>query len=242
MHILETLTIARRFCGPPNSGNGGYVCGRLAAHMAGSASVRLKSPPPLDIAMTIVDAGSTIQLRRNETVVADGRPAVVDIAAPPPPSFEDAEDAAKSFSGFQHHPFPTCFVCGPQRASGDGLRIFPGPLPSGDCLAAPWIPNRSLATSNGDVGSEFVWSALDCTSVFPLLPAPHGRALVLGELAVRIEMPIAAGDRCVVMGWAIAIDGRKRFSGSAIYAGASRPAAVARATWIEVDATVFGAS
>ena len=26
------------------------------------------------------------------------------------------------------HPLPTCFVCGPARAKGDGLRIFAGPL------------------------------------------------------------------------------------------------------------------
>jgi NADPH:quinone reductase-like Zn-dependent oxidoreductase len=27
---MQTMTIARRFRGPPNSGNGGYVCGMLA--------------------------------------------------------------------------------------------------------------------------------------------------------------------------------------------------------------------
>ena len=27
--ISTTLSISRRFCGPPNSGNGGYVCGLL---------------------------------------------------------------------------------------------------------------------------------------------------------------------------------------------------------------------
>jgi hypothetical protein len=44
---MESLVIARRFCGPPNSGNGGYVCGRVAAHIPGSASVRLKTATPL---------------------------------------------------------------------------------------------------------------------------------------------------------------------------------------------------
>ena len=27
---MQTMTIPRRFRGPPNSGNGGYVCGMLA--------------------------------------------------------------------------------------------------------------------------------------------------------------------------------------------------------------------
>jgi hypothetical protein len=46
--IVETLTIDRRFRGPAQSGNGGYVCGRIARHVAGTAQVRLAIPPPLD--------------------------------------------------------------------------------------------------------------------------------------------------------------------------------------------------
>ena len=29
--MTESLVIPARFCGPPGSGNGGYVCGRIAA-------------------------------------------------------------------------------------------------------------------------------------------------------------------------------------------------------------------
>jgi len=38
----EDLEIAERFCGPPNSGNGGYVCGRIAKNLSGTVSVCLK--------------------------------------------------------------------------------------------------------------------------------------------------------------------------------------------------------
>jgi hypothetical protein len=40
---MQTMTIARRFRGPPNSGNGGYVCGMLARHIAGAAEVTLRA-------------------------------------------------------------------------------------------------------------------------------------------------------------------------------------------------------
>ena len=40
--------IRKRFCGPPNSGNGGYVCGLLANAMAEPCQVTLHAPPPLD--------------------------------------------------------------------------------------------------------------------------------------------------------------------------------------------------
>ena len=40
---MQTMTIPRRFRGPPNSGNGGYVCGMLARQIAGAAEVTLRA-------------------------------------------------------------------------------------------------------------------------------------------------------------------------------------------------------
>lgn len=54
---MEAVTISRRFCGPPNSGNGGYVCGRIARHIPGAATVRLLSPPPLETELRIIGVG-----------------------------------------------------------------------------------------------------------------------------------------------------------------------------------------
>ena len=45
--MTETLTVDRRFRGPPDSGNGGYVAGRLAAFIDGPAEIALRLPPPL---------------------------------------------------------------------------------------------------------------------------------------------------------------------------------------------------
>ena len=42
------IVIGRRFRGPPQSGNGGYVCGLLAGVAGSVLTVRLKRPPPLD--------------------------------------------------------------------------------------------------------------------------------------------------------------------------------------------------
>jgi len=42
--MTETLTVARRFCGPPTSGNGGYVSGLVAGLIGGPATVTLKAP------------------------------------------------------------------------------------------------------------------------------------------------------------------------------------------------------
>lgn len=47
------ILIDRRYCGPPNSANGGYAAGRLAAFVDGTAEVTLRRPPPLDTALNV---------------------------------------------------------------------------------------------------------------------------------------------------------------------------------------------
>jgi len=237
---FETLVISRRFCGPTNSGNGGYVCGRVAAHIPGAASVRLKAPPPLETELRLDRSESAVRLLDDPKLIAEARPAVFDLTPPVAPNFAEAERASKDFLYFTRHSFPQCFVCGPQRAVGDGLRIFPGPVRSKTMVAAPWIPHESLADASGKVGKEFLWAALDCTSVFSILPVPEGMTVVLGELCVRIDGVVSPNERCVAIGWPLQVDGRKRFAGSAVFSSQGSAAAVGRATWIEVPKSAFG--
>jgi hypothetical protein len=51
---MTSIIIDKRYCGPPNSGNGGYVCGRLAQHIPGGAEVTLRAPPPLEKSLDVV--------------------------------------------------------------------------------------------------------------------------------------------------------------------------------------------
>ena len=236
---LQTVVISRRFCGPPQSGNGGYVCGRVAKHLTGPAVVRLKAPPPLETVLESSVVDGVVKLLHGSTVIAEGRATELDLVPPPTPSFEEAKEAAKSCAGFTRHAFPRCFVCGPERAVGDGMRIFPGSIESRSIVAAPWIPDASLAQSLHQVETEFLWAALDCTSAFAVLPIPEGKAIVLGELCARIDGSVASGEKCTVIGWPLQFDGRKRFAGSAIFSESGRPVAIGRATWIEVPLSAF---
>jgi len=54
--------IGRQFRGPPNSGNGGYVCGVLARGLDGPVTAMLRAPPPLDadLDLEIRDGASTL--------------------------------------------------------------------------------------------------------------------------------------------------------------------------------------
>src|SRR5215212_41709 len=126
--IVETLTIDRRFRVAAQSCNGGYVCGRIARHVPGVATVRLAFPPPLDTPLHIDVTDGVARLMSGTTLVGEGRAAQLDIETPAPVSFEAASESSKHYHGFDHHTFPSCFVCGPLRQPGDGLRIFAGPL------------------------------------------------------------------------------------------------------------------
>ena len=199
----ESLVISGRFCGPPKSGNGGYVCGRVATHMAGSVAVRLKAPPPLETELRIEVSESGTQLLHGSSVVAEARAAELDLTPPAAPSFVEAEEAAKSYAGFTRHVFPRCFVCGPQRAVGDGCESFGfGRIALNG--RSPWIPDASLANGSDKIRTEFRWAALDCTSGFAVLPVPEGKAIVLGELCARIDGGVAPHEKCIVIGVAAA--------------------------------------
>jgi hypothetical protein len=146
---MTSIIIDKRYCGPPNSGNGGYVCGRLARHIRGAAEVTLRAPPPLDKPLDVVGTGDGLwELRDGATVVATGRPASLVLARLEQASFDEASAAELLTPVKPHeHQLPTCFVCGPARAQGDGLRIFAGPLlrqsrNASAVLAATWVGCR----------------------------------------------------------------------------------------------------
>jgi hypothetical protein len=179
-----------------------------------------------------------VRLLHREEVIAEGRPAELDVSPPSCPTLNQARAAARTFLGFAQHSFPHCFVCGTDREPGDGLRLFAGPLGKSDVVATPWIVDASLA-DGGRIGDEFVWAALDCPSSFAVLPAPSGKSLVLGELSARIDGRVCVGEKCVVIGWPIRIDGRKRIAGSAVFGEVGTPIAVGFATWIEVPEHAF---
>ncbi|MGI8705910.1 MAG: PaaI family thioesterase [Sphingomicrobium sp.] len=229
---MTSIRIERRFRGPPETGNGGYVAGLVAAALGGSnCTVTLKSPPPLDRDLTLKTQDAIATLSEDDRIVVTAARELVDIEVPTPPSLEVARDSEPRFAGLSHHLFPGCFVCGPEREPGDGMRIFPGPV--GDPahqVAATWQPDESLANDSGQVRPEFLWAALDCPGYF----AAEDRAglALLGRMSATIHRPVRAGERLIATGWPIESEGRKHRVGSALHDAAGELVAAATATWI----------
>lgn len=231
---MTTVRIERRYRGPPESGNGGYVAGLVAATLGGSnCTVRLMAPPPVGEDLTLTAEATTASLMKGDEVIVSAASRPVDIDVPPPPSLEEARDAEPRFAGLTAHIFPGCFVCGPDRETGDGMRIFPGTLNDpAEQVAATWTPDASLADDNGLIRPEFVWAALDCPGYFAL-GETAGFAL-LGQMSATLHRSVTPDQTLIVTGWPIDSEGRKHRVGSAVHNSDGELLAAAEGVWISV--------
>ncbi|MBL8550388.1 MAG: hypothetical protein JNJ73_10410 [Hyphomonadaceae bacterium] len=233
--MIETVIIPPRFCGPAASANGGYVCGLLAGALPGArdgaVEATLKAPPPLDAPLIIERTDGDARLLHNETEIAIATSATLDLDPPPMPSRAAAEAASARYQGFKSHIYPTCFVCGSERAQGDGLRIFTGPVEDKSLVAAIWTPASADCDASGLALPEIVWAALDCPGYFALQePMPA----LLGRMRAHVRARPRADEHCVVVGWRLGQEGRKHFSATAIYGDDARLIGLSQQTWIEL--------
>lgn len=229
------VLINHRFNGPPGNANGGYACGLIAEAIGASVSVRLQRPLPLDTPLQIeAHTDHEWHVLHDAKLLAVATRTRVHAHIPKPPSYLEALAASKNYLGFTAHAFPTCFVCGPQREVGDGLRIFAGGVPGTQLVAAPWLPQLSLADDSGKVRPEFICAALDCPGYFASVV--ENRIAMLGELSVHIDRRVRAEEPCVVIGWRILVEGRKHKVGTALFDEEGERCAVGMATWVEAKA------
>jgi hypothetical protein len=230
MKTVGEVVVPRRFRGPPDSGNGGYVAGLVARFAPHTVRVRLMRPPPLEKPLEVValDDGALL-LRDGELALADARPCELDLEVPRPPGYLEAIEASLACPGLRHHPAPDCFVCGTARARGDGLRLFAGPVTGRAIVAAPWTPDESLG-HDGKAPPEIMFAVLDCPGAFTLWPAPAG--MLLGSLAGHVHRLARIGRPHVVIGWRIGQEGRKLRVGTAIFEESGDLCGLAEGIWI----------
>ena len=160
----------------------------------GPAEVTLRLPPPLDRPLAVEARDGGVVLLDGDAVVAEARPAAIDVEPPVRPTFAEAEAAAARHVRMPDERFGECFTCG-VRVEADGLCIYAGPLEDGVVHAAPWTP--------AEVAPEIVWAAIDCPGAFAVggpgrgemrartdgrraaAPAGRGRALRGRRVAAR---------------------------------------------------------
>jgi hypothetical protein len=218
------VRIARELNGPPDAGHGGYVAGSLAVGLPGpGADVWLRAPAPLEVDLEERVTGEHIEIWRDDQLIAEADS--VDVVADPIPfvALPQAQAAQQDFAGSVPNRYETCFGCG--RLRDDGLGIHPGPVRDG-LVACVWHPR-------GRIAPEWIWTALDCASgwAWPI----GSRSLVTGRLAggLLMDPPFDPAGPYVVVGAQLGQEGRKYFSGSALFTASGQRVAALRATWID---------
>jgi hypothetical protein len=187
--------------------------------------VTLRLPPPLESPLRVERDGERVQVFDGDALVAEARPAQLDLELPEPVTFAEASRLAAARPPDPDHPFPGCFVCGPEREEGDALCLRPAAAAAG-LVVAPWRPAAGAP--------ELVWAALDCPGAYAVNPNFARGASVLGRLTARLLALPAPGDECVVVAWPLGGEGRRLHAGTALFR-AGVPLAYARAVWFLVD-------
>lgn len=229
-----TFTVPADRNGPAGMANGGWLVGRLAEALGLShATVTLRAPTRLEAACELEAGPAGGVLRHEGTVLAEAQPANQSPLPPRPVPLADAAIAEAHFAGRHEHPFPTCFVCGTERAVGDGLRIFPGPVEGRPgTVAAWWTPDEAFAGPDGTLPTSVVSAALDCPTGWAHYE-PGGVAL-LGRLTIAHVAPVHARRDLVVVATRQGRSGRKLTANAGIYDRAGQLLASSSATWITI--------
>ncbi|WP_374569640.1 hypothetical protein [Phenylobacterium sp.] len=234
---MTDFVVGARFCGPPNSGNGGYVAGVLARDLEGPVKAVIRARVPLDTPLSLkTENGETLMLDAEGALIGKGEAADAGQLPEPPaaPGLEAAQAAAARHPGHGQRFHPICFSCGPEREEGDGLRVFVGQLEGAEpgVSAGPWTPHAAFADEDGLTPVEVIWAALDCPGYFAWVIKEGRHGALLGTMTGEVLRRPAAGEPCIVTAWPLERDGRKEFAGVALFSASGELLARAHQVWI----------
>lgn len=242
--MSEHLVVSRRFNGPPNSGNGGYVAGLLARELlerqpaAQAVEVTLRAPLTLEQPLRLVDEPSGgLALMDGDLLLAQAVAVSLELDLPPAPGIDEARAAGaigrmRSARGVGNA-YLHCFGCGVERAPHEGLRIVPTEIGDDGLVASDWIPHEAFADGEGRVPAEIVWTALDCPAGFAWgrRLGKGNQGLLTGRITLAITGEVRAGQPLVVAAWPLERDGRKLHAGTALFDPDGRVLAFSRQLW-----------
>jgi hypothetical protein len=235
------IRVDRHYEGPPGITNGGWACGLTAGLLTGpdtapgtAIEVTLQAPVPLEAPLRGERSGDSASLvgpgPSGTAVLARARVLTGDEAAalPPPPAFLPPADARRAGAPdvCVKTPFPTCYVCGSERAGALGITV--GPVDGNGYVAGVWNPPSTL----GGLPPRYLWAALDCPT--GLVHLTDGGKALLGRLTMTAHRTPVPGEPLVVVAAATGTDRRKRFSTAALYTPAGDLVANSVAIWITI--------
>ena len=234
--MRTSLSVPAQFRGPPNSVNGGYACGLMGKLIDGPSRAVLRAPMPLDTPMTLIQDGHNVRIESEAgELIGEAGPGdrATLVQAPPAPTMEAARAAGGTFPGLTRLFHPICFCCGDRLDEGHGLRVFTGQLDgaAAGVVAGAWTPNAVFADARGLIPDEVIWAALDCPGSVSWVVMGGGGGL-LGTMTCEVLRRPRANEPCIVVAWPLEESGRKRLSGTALYAADGELLARSHQIWI----------
>ena len=208
------ITISRRFEGPPNMAQGGYISGLMAQHLeSDTVEVTMRNPTRMERPL-ILDTGTPdrVFLFDGETLLNEARPAELDLEIPEPITLKEAKRA--SLKHITEMPYPNCFGCGSGRSEDDGLHLRSGPLEGRNIVAIDWTPRAAAvgAKDGQDVPEPIAWASMECPVARALelegMKKPE-ELILLGRMITKVSGLPKTGEDCYIMGWPIGRSGRK---------------------------------
>jgi hypothetical protein len=193
--------------------------------------VTLRAPIPLDRALQVGLRDGAVDLRDGETLIAEARTATLDLEAPGPVSWEVAEACSRVGGSDAQSDFNHCFACGRGHGPKEGLRVWASAVPGRDMVAAALVADPVHGDADGFLPAPLLWAAIDCPGAIAV-GASQSRMMLTGRMLGEVTGRVRTGERAIVVGWPLGEDGRKLYSGTAIYNQAGELAARARITWI----------
>lgn len=233
-----TIRIPARFNGPDGHANGGYLCGLLAENTPWLAEFTLRKMIPVEQDLIWTFDDETASLTGNDvTYITARKGSLSDIIAPKNPGLVAAKAAdAKARVTRSTENYPNCYVCGPSRADGDGMRLHAGPIDDSEeaTYATYWRPAAYMSDdATGLVPNRFIYAALDCPGA-DAAKTDDEELVLLGRFTVETFHNVFVHDDCVVIGWCSKREGRKRFSHTTVFGPDGQLVARADAIWFVV--------
>jgi len=233
---MSTIVVEKKFRGPPNSGNGGYVAGLIGREMPGPATAMIRAPVPLDTPLTLErrDDGD-LAVMNGDTLVLFGKAATAEDLpqVPTAPTIVEARAAGLRSPVLGKPIHPPCFSCSDLREEGDGLRVCNGQIEGREpgYSACTWIPHANFANADGDIPIEVIWAALDCSGSICWMIEGHPVGM-LGTMTGEVLKRPKVGAEHIVMAWPIESQGRRFFSGVALFTSDGELLARGKQIWI----------
>jgi hypothetical protein len=233
---MSEVVVEKRFRGPPNQGNGGYVAGIIGREFKGPATAMIRAPVPLDTPLTIEKReDGDVAVMNGETMVLFGKAASADDLpdVPTPPSLEEARAAGARSPVLEQPIHPPCFSCSTLREEGDGLRVSNGQIEGREpgVSACIWTPHINFVGPDGQIPIEVIWAALDCSGsiAWKIKGSPVG---LLGTMTGEVIGRPKVGEPHIVMAWPLENEGRRFFAGVALFTADGKLLARGRQIWI----------